>query len=1677
MKTMLPNNQKNCSFFKAVLVLISFINANAIANNNSDLSTSKVPPILSAKIFSKNAKHARTNLSTVETRKIKAAASVNNLITESTNSTNTTNPAVALDFDGVNDRAIISPVNNMNFSKLTIETWIKSTRNDPAAVEFICSGQNESLEIHLSPNGGLRFIPRPGLYLDAPINTIPQNTWFHLACVYDPATSSARMYINGTSVSLINSTSVPLSSALVGVNTQFNIGVRNTNGDFPFKGQLDEFRVWDKALTQAEIQNSITCGVPSAASNLRLNLPFNQGIATQNNMIINAATDVSGNNNNAILSGFALTGSISNFVEPGGFVPNASTPLFTQIAPICIGETLAPLPTTSTNGIAGSWLPAPNNQATTTYTFTPTTASTCGVVTMTIEVKSIITPYFLQVDPICPSANLQPPLPTTSTNGITGTWSPAINDSATTTYTFTPNQGQCAETTLMTISVFPNSQNSTTVAACGSHTWPLNGQTYTESGTYIITANCITESLFLTINPIPAPPVSTDIQITVVGGCSYLNGSIPLVDVIDGYNYYFGIDSTGQGIYILPYGSGWAIIRRDFEAGIIFTNPNPGVGGFPPPTGWVGQVTSGQSDPGCGTSTLTLTVPNQLIRCAGNTVADLTPAPSSTIKWYSSITSTSPLDASTLLSTGNYYVAAVNSNNCSSARTLIKVTLQQPVVNPTTTATACGSYTWVANSAVYTTSGTYTFTNNCVSNVLNLTINPFPATPYNANIQVNDFNQFCSPETSQFNYNGLLNGKNTYFASYENRFGIAFDGTRWVFYLIPNGFHSNSVYAYNLNISGGTTPPETGWIYTGVSCPNSALTIVSVPKLTFCAGSTVANLTPAPDSIVKWYDSPTSQTALAPTAVLTSGSYYVQSTSAANCATLRVGVAVIVNPILTPTFTQVPAICNNATLAALPTSSLNGVVGTWLPALNNLATTTYTFTPNAGQCATTATMTITVNPILTPTFTQVAAVCAGATLAALPTISLNGIAGTWSPAVNNLATTTYTFTPAAGACATTTTMTVVVKTLPTVSTGPAPTNACAGTNVVLTGSASTVTRGFSGILAPANWNLTTTNQLSAVNTSLAPNSVSIITNSAVGQSEIASYAITIPSTGTITFNWNFNTTAPSAVFNELFMGTISRNVPFAGFSSANGTSQSGVMTISVVAGQNLVFSSATRSTTAGAATVMISNLIYKTGTLSWSTTNGTIVGATDGISATVSTSGTYVLTTTNAEGCSANSDVDVVFNAPVTPTFTQIAPICSGTTLIALPTTSTNGIAGTWSPALNNLVTTTYTFTPNAGLCATTATLTIVVNPSSDNSTTISACTNYVWANTGQTYTQSGVYAGTTTNCVTQKLNLTINTIPVLPTLEQVSCGVGTVTFTSTASGVISWYSSATSTTILATGSSFTTPVLNGSTVYYYQVVSGSCTSIRTPANAIVSQLPEILEVVNASACVPSSLTLEALSNDTAVKWYDAPVGGNLVYEGADFTTPFLSTTTTYYASAVSLYDCPPSARVAITATINNVSAPTAASNQTFCAGEPLSNIAITGSGIVWYDAAIAGTSLPSTTVLQAGTTYYASQTLNGCESINRKAITMTNGACLGNENFDEASFSYYPNPTNGILNVNYSSEIYKVEVTNMLGQNVLVQKTNSEEAQIDLQFLPAGTYLVKISSDDKIKSIKIVKN
>jgi hypothetical protein len=188
----------------------------------------------------------------------------------------------------------------------------------------------------------------------------------------------------------------------------------------------------------------------------------------------------------------------------------------------------------------------------------------------------------------------------------------------------------------------------------------------------------------------------------------------------------------------------------------------------------------------------------------------------------------------------------------------------------------------------------------------------------------------------------------------------------------------------------------------------------------------------------------------------------------------------------------------------------------------------YVFTPTTGVCATQSTMTVTVNTRVTPTFTQVAAVCLGATVAALPLTSINGVTGTWSPAVSNTATTTYTFTPTAGLCATTATMTI------TVNSTPAPTGAAAQslTSTLTIGSISVTGTGIVWYSSAANA-ASGTNPLP--NTTVLTNTTYYATQTIGGCASTLSLAVTITTLAnqefeSVTFNYY-----PNPVVDQLWI--------------------------------------------------------------------------------------------------------------------------------------------------------------------------------------------------------------------------------------------------------------------------------------------------------------------------------------------------------------------------------------------------------------------------------------------------------------------------------------------------------------------------------------------------------------
>ena len=84
----------------------------------------------------------------------------------------------------------------------------------------------------------------------------------------------------------------------------------------------------------------------------------------------------------------------------------------------------------------------------------------------------------------------------------------------------------------------------------------------------------------------------------------------------------------------------------------------------------------------------------------------------------------------------------------------------------------------------------------------------------------------------------------------------------------------------------------------------------------------------------------------------------------------------------------------------------------------------------------------------------------------------------------------------------------------------------------------------------------------------------------------------------------------------------------------------------------------------------------------------------------------------------------------------------------------------------------------------------------------------------------------------------------------------------------------------------------------------------------------------------------------------------------------------------------------------------------------------------------------------------------------------------LGTENFNQnIDFTYYPNPTNGSVNLSSKTNMTEVSVYNLAGQLLYNNKINALDAKVDVSDYASGTYFFKLKFDNKEANFKIQKN
>lgn len=194
----------------------------------------------------------------------------------------------------------------------------------------IGSGDGEFYLIQLN-NGVMecRLKSTTGLHqYVSPENTAVAQEWQHFAWVYDG--SSVILYVNGVEIG-----STVASGTFSSSTVPFGIGISNLPGfNFVFGGGIDEVSVWDKGLTQSEVQDVMSIGLDGNENNLQLYYKFNQGIPEGDNTSISELEcEIGGGARDADLNNFALTGASSNFLG------QSINPEFTSTATtICLND-------------------------------------------------------------------------------------------------------------------------------------------------------------------------------------------------------------------------------------------------------------------------------------------------------------------------------------------------------------------------------------------------------------------------------------------------------------------------------------------------------------------------------------------------------------------------------------------------------------------------------------------------------------------------------------------------------------------------------------------------------------------------------------------------------------------------------------------------------------------------------------------------------------------------------------------------------------------------------------------------------------------------------------------------------------------------------------------------------------------------------------------------------------------------------------------------------------------------------------------------------------------------------------------------------------------------------------------------------------------------------------------
>ncbi len=328
---------------------------------------------------------------------------------------------------------------------------------------------------------------------------------------------------------------------------------------------------------------------------------------------------------------------------------------------------------------------------------------------------------------------------------------------------------------------------------------------------------------------------------------------------------------------------------------------------------------------------------------------------------------------------------------------------------------------------------------------------------------------------------------------------------------------------------------------------------------------------------------------------------------------------------------------------------------------------------------------------------------------------------------------------------------------------------------------------------------------------------------------------------------------------------------------------------------------------------------------------------------------TTVVIDTVSDAGTDGSYSECEINLTTTNLFSLLGGTPDDTGVWSGPSTLSGGYLGTFDPSINTEGTYTYTVASSLGVCP-------------DQTANVDVIIEVVPPPSGST---------TQTFCEIE--NATVGDLS--------PSGTG-----------INWYNSDTSTTPLAT----TEALVDGAIYYATQTNVAGCESVlRLVVSAsIIVELPPTTSENTQTFCEIENATISNLSIvGNNIQWYDSETSTTPLD-----TSEVLVNGEDYWATQNTTSNCESALRLVVTAEIISTPPPTtSAVNQSFCMNDftpdspTISDLAISGEGIQWYDTETSTTPLNTTDILIDGQTYWATQTdASGCESATRLSITAT---------------------------------------------------------------------------------------